>query len=115
MVCKAVRIIDGKRLAAVTEAAVSEHIARVKFTLQRYNIKDPRCDFNIDQLGGSFSKMTGRSLRKGVDPKDVNLKHSVVRSKGVLDRVTVPPTVSAAGTSCEPVIVSLVKKLIFVA
>ena len=35
MVCKAVRIIDEKRLAAVTEAAVSEHIARVKYTLQR--------------------------------------------------------------------------------
>ena len=59
----------------------------------------------MDQSGASFSKMTGRSLRKGVGPKSVNLKHSRVRTKGALEIVTVMPTVSAAGTCCKPVIV----------
>ena len=59
----------------------------------------------MDQSGASFSKMTCRGVRKGVGPKYITLRHSGVHTKGDLEKVTIMPTVSAAGTCCKPVIV----------
>ena len=100
---RAVQMIEDKRLAEVTMPVVCEHIAGVNAVLQRFNIKDPKYIFNLDQSGSSFAKMTGRSLWKGVGPKHTALIQSTVRTKGNLERVTVMPVVSAAGTTCKPV------------
>lgn len=105
LVYKAVRVIDDKHVQAVSEANVAEHIAHVKAAMDRYRIKDARFVFNMDQSGASFAKMTGRSLRKGVGPRNVALIHSAVRTKGNLERVTVMPVVSASGVAFKPVIV----------
>jgi len=59
----------------------------------------------MDKSGTSFERMTGRSLQKGIGRRHVALIHSVVRTKGNLDRVTVMRTVSAAGVELKPVIV----------
>jgi len=61
---KSVRVIDDKRVAAVSEENDTEHMARVKHSMHRYHIKDAIMIFNMDQSGASFAKMTGRSLRK---------------------------------------------------
>lgn len=85
---------------------VSEHLARVKAVMERYSIRDPRSFLNMDQSGASFEKMVGRSLRKGVGPRNVALIHSAIRTKGNPDRVTVMPVMFAAGVAYKPVIVS---------
>jgi len=59
----------------------------------------------MDQSGASFAKVTGRSLRKGVRPKNMALIHTGVRTKGKLDHVTIMSVFSAAGTALKPVIV----------
>ena len=48
---KAVRIIEDKRVEAVTEEHITEHIARLGAAYKRYSIK--HCDFvlNMDQSG----------------------------------------------------------------
>ena len=100
-----VQVVEDKRLLAITPSTVTEHIARVQAALDRYNIRDARCIFNVDQSGSLFARMVGRSLRKGIGKPGQTLEQSNVRTKGQLDRVTIMPVVSAAGSTFKPVIV----------
>lgn len=110
---KAVKVIDDKRVQAVTEQHIAAHIARVKAAMVRYSIKDARFIFNMDQSGASFAKMTGRSPRKGVGPRDAVLINSGVRTRGKLERVTIVLVVSAADTAFKRVIMFPGKKAHF--
>lgn len=94
---KPVRVVEDKRVLAVTEQNLCEHIARVNAVINSYRIKDAGFMFSMDQSGCSFVKMTGRSLRKGVGPRNVALIHTGIRTNGNLERVTVMPVISAAG------------------
>ena len=64
-----VRMVEDKRVEAMTMATVAEHIARVQSAMNRYNIHDPERMFNMDQTGCELWKILGRSLRKGVGEK----------------------------------------------
>ena len=100
-----VQVVEDKRLLAITSSNVTEHIARVQAALDRYNIRDARCILNVDQSGSSFARMVGRSLRKGIGKPGQRLQQSNVRTKGQLDRVTIMPVVSTAGSTFKPVTV----------
>ena len=101
----AVRQIEDKPVEEMTPEIVSEHMARVQAAMDRYNIRDPKFVFNMDQSGASFHKMVGRALRKGVASKGEPTVQKTIRTKGVLNRVTIMPVVSASGTSYKPVVV----------
>ena len=51
-----VQAVEDKRLAAITPTIVSEHIARIQAAIDRYNIRDSKFIFNIDQSGSSFKR-----------------------------------------------------------
>ena len=63
---RSVRTIDQSRLEAVSGENVSKHIARVQAVMNKYCIREANQVLNLDETGASFSKMTGRSFRKGI-------------------------------------------------
>lgn len=101
---KSVKVIEDKRVQALTKEHLAEHIGRMKATMLRYNIKNAKYIFNLDQSGCSFQRMTGRSLRKGLGPQNVTLINSSV-PKGNLELVTIMPVVFANGFEYKPVVV----------
>lgn len=100
-----VALIEDKREKAVTADNLCEHLQRVQAVFDRFNIKDPRHVFNLDESGASFHQITGRSLRKGVCMKGQKVQRIAVRTKGNLDHVTIMSVVSAAGVALKPVVV----------
>ena len=102
---KSVKVVEDKRVQALTRDHVAEHIGRVKAIIARYNIKNAKYIFNLDQSGCSSQRMTGRSLREGVGPRHVALINSSVRTKVNLERVTIMPVVSANGFAYKPVVI----------
>ena len=104
----AMRVIDDKRMLAISKARVAEHISRVQAICARYRIDEPSRVFNLDESGASFDKMTGRSLRRGVGPssdKSKSITRAGLQTKGRLNHVTVMGVVSADGRAYKPAVV----------
>ena len=97
--------IECKRTDAVTMGHIGEHISRVKAALMRYNIREPRFIFNLDESGASFKKVTGRSLRKAVTTNSHTAIAVVCRTKGKLDHITVMSVANSAWVTLKYVVV----------
>ena len=104
----ALRFVEEKRVAAITEARVAEQIARVKAVLKRYHINKASHIFNIDECGVSFDKMNCRSLRRGVAHASVSraMHFATIRTRGNLNHVTVMAVISADGKEYKLFLVS---------
>ena len=110
---RSVKVIESKRVEAVTRQNVCEHISRLQETMNRYGITEARRVFNLDESGVSFRKMGHCSCRKVVGLENNNFVCSLVRTKGNLDRLTVMCVVNAAGEQYKPVVVYPGKKAHF--
>lgn len=109
LITKRIQQVEAARLEAVTHRNVAAHISRVQAAIDRFNIKSPSQIVNMDQTGMSFSKMVGRSLRRGfydgAEKKKVLGLQKTLSAKGSLDRVTLMPVVDAAGKAYKPCVV----------
>ena len=104
--CTSVQIIEDKRVNAVSPKNITEHLARVQSTIDRYHIKEARFIFNNEQSGASLYRTTGRSLRKGLTESGAKkVVQLSVKTKGKLYHVTIMSVVSAAGVTYKPALV----------
>ena len=102
---KTIQVIEDRRIAAITPIVCVEHTSRLKAVINKWNIRDPRRIFNIDQTGCNFARQTGRSLRRGIGTANGRLVQTLVRTRGKLTNITVMPCVSADGSVYKPAVV----------
>lgn len=91
-----VRVVEDKRVQAVTKEHITEHPARIEAAMKRYRIREARFVFNLDQSGTSIARITGRrSMRKGIGHVGHKLIQANFGTKGNLQHITVMSVVSA--------------------
>lgn len=81
--------------------------------MERFNVRDPRRIFSLDESEVSFKNMAGWSLRKCIGRIDNNLQCRVVQTQGKLEQVTIMCVLNAAGESFKPVVVFPGKQPLF--
>ena len=102
-----IRTIEDKRAEAVNPSTVGEHHGRIQAIYNRYRIRHPSQVVNLDQSGSSFDRIHGRSLRRGIasSQRSTALTLASMRTKGILNHVTLMAVVGADGRANKPALV----------
>lgn len=102
---KASRPVEMLRTRAVRPDVLAAHFVRTEAIYAKYNIRDSRQVFNIDETGVSFRDLSrGRCIRAAGSSQS-EVVSAGARFRGNIDHVTLMPVVSADGSAYTPLVV----------